>query len=299
MIAVHGPYSIHIINSDDAPRLYPWAKPHRRLTWYLLVCSLSGSERIAVDGRPCNVPAGGSYLVPPGALVDLASDRGNRPVWIHFEVRYDQHRGSHPPAQSYVDDWPARAPIAQPPPADVWGVQLPVLVPPVLTALFRQSVPRVVSLWKQHTPLATMEAHHTLGGLLLALVAHQWRHAPAAPAPDLPSRFARAQALARENLADFRVPQFAAAAGLSRSRFTMLYHQHTGQSPGTFLRQLRMAQAAALLADSSLPIQQIARLVGYPDPTVFARLFHKAHHQTPSSYRATCKRTPSTSPLPP
>ena len=285
MIALDGAYSVHILSADNAPRFHAWSKPQRRLTWYLLVCSLAGTEQISLDGRQIEVPSGGSYLIPPGALVDLASAQGNRPIWVHFEVQYNQWRGQHPHAVSYAADWNERRSKAQPSPRDVWGVDLPVLVPEPLDELFARRLPHLVDQWKRHTPLSVMESQHSLAGLLLALVSTAWRSQAVAPV-DTAAQLARAEAVARESLgADFGVTEFAAAAGYSRSRFSVLYRRHTGRSPGHFLRSLRMQQATVLLQNSSLQIAEVGRLVGYSDPTVFGRVFRQAHGCSPSQWQ--------------
>jgi len=286
MIATHGPYSVHIIQCDDAPRWYAWQKPQRRLTWYLLVCNLFGREQIAVNGQAHNVAPGASYLVKPGELVDLASARGNRPVWIHFEVQHDAYRGKHPRAVIYATDWERRKKFAQPQPTEVWGVDLPLFVPKSLERLFVQGMQRVVSLWKRQDALSIMQAQHALNGLLLALVAECVTAQRSRGGDDWQARFARAEALAGESLGgDFGVSEFAAAAGLSRTRFSVLYRAVTGRTPGAFLRGLRVEQAKTLLANSQLSVREVGAMVGYADPTIFARVFRRAVGMTPTDYR--------------
>ncbi|NRA39818.1 MAG: helix-turn-helix transcriptional regulator, partial [Planctomycetes bacterium] len=84
---------------------------------------------------------------------------------------------------------------------------------------------------------------------------------------------------------DFGVAAFAAAAGLSPSRFHDCYKNLRGITPLRFLTDMRMQRARELLADSSLSIGNIASLVGHPDPTVFGRIFKREHGLTPRDYR--------------
>ncbi|MEI7767333.1 MAG: AraC family transcriptional regulator [Phycisphaerae bacterium] len=289
MIAQTGPYSVQILSADDAPRFYAWQKPARQLPWYLMVCSLAGREQITVHGQAYDILPGQSYLVPPGAISVVGSQRGNRPIWIHFEVRHDLWRQQRIADAEQGLPWPQQAPRAQPCPPEVWGVDLPIVIPAMLQGHFAsaEGLPRVVRLWKQHTPLAVMESQHLLAGLLLMLVTEAWRKQTPAP-PDPLTRIARAEALARENLGSgFGVGHFAAAAGYSRSRFSLLYQQHRGGTPGDFLRQLRLTQACQLLATTTQAVHEIARLVGYPDPTVFGRVFRRHQGCTPKQWRQT------------
>ena len=58
-----------------------------------------------------------------------------------------------------------------------------------------------------------------------------------------------------------------------------------GASPIAVLRQLRMRQAAAMLAShNELSIDQIARNVGYSSRSSFLRAFRKVYGMDPSEY---------------
>lgn len=287
MLALAGPYSIHLLNADDAPRQQAWSKPERRLTWYLLVLCRAGRERIVVDGETYDIRDGDSYLIAPGCRSSLGSRDGNRPYWIHFEVRWDAHRGRHPDAVPFTDDWEQRRAYAQPSPRETWGVDLPVVVPAPLRGLLAEGLPRVIRAWKKGGAVDVMRAAHELGGLLLAMVSHARAQQTGGPrATDLAGRLLSAERLAREKLAEpFGVSEFAAAAGLSRSRFSVLYRQHHGISPGLFLRRLRLARAETLLRHTDLPVVEIAALAGYPDASAFGRVFRAAYHQTPAAFR--------------
>ena len=47
MLSTDGPYCYFIHGVGDNVR-NPWSIPQRRLTYYLLVCSISGDEQIVV-----------------------------------------------------------------------------------------------------------------------------------------------------------------------------------------------------------------------------------------------------------
>lgn len=287
MIAVSGPYRIHILFADDAPRLEAWEKPCRRLTWYLLVLCMDGVEEIEVEGKRYLIQEGESYLIPPGVLSSLSSRLGNRPNWIHFEVCWSERSGRHPDAISYAEDWEQRSSHSQPSPIDTWGVDLPVRIPRDLGHLFAETVPGIISHWKRGMPTDILRAEQDLAGLLLSLVEAAGSKSPAnLRKTNAEDRFRHAERLARENLgSSFGVTEFAAAAGLSRSRFSVLYREKTGVSPGKFLRDLRLNRAETLLRDTDLPVVDIAALVGYTDPSVFGRVFRQARGISPAEWR--------------
>jgi AraC family transcriptional regulator, transcriptional activator of pobA len=45
-----------------------------------------------------------------------------------------------------------------------------------------------------------------------------------------------------------------------------------------------MTEAAAHV-ETDLGVAEVGRRVGYPDPTYFSRVFHRAHEQTPRTWR--------------
>ena len=51
------------------------------------------------------------------------------------------------------------------------------------------------------------------------------------------------------------------------------------------LRAVRMQRAAQLLVDSSLPVREVASVVGYRQPAHFADAFRRRYGVTPSQYR--------------
>ncbi len=57
-----------------------------------------------------------------------------------------------------------------------------------------------------------------------------------------------------------------------------------------FLHRCRIEEAKRLLADTPVPITQVAFRVGFSTSQLFARLFRKYSGQTPSKYRAQFRR---------
>lgn len=81
------------------------------------------------------------------------------------------------------------------------------------------------------------------------------------------------------------VGELAQIEHLSESRYRSLFGTVIGQSPLSYLTELRLQTACDLLRRSALGIGQIAEAVGYPDGRYFARLFRKQHGMTPGEYR--------------
>lgn len=77
----------------------------------------------------------------------------------------------------------------------------------------------------------------------------------------------------------------AASAGMSRSTFSAHFTKAFGRSPMALLREMRLHHAAALLADTTLPIDSVARSVGYGSRSQFSNAFREFHGETPTSFR--------------
>jgi transcriptional regulator GlxA family with amidase domain len=98
---------------------------------------------------------------------------------------------------------------------------------------------------------------------------------------------AKAEAWARPRLAEaFTVDDVARAAGLSPRTFARRVERATGQSPVRFLQRLRVDAAIELIETTRLPFEEIARRVGYAEPSTLRRLLHRTAGQGPRRLRA-------------
>ena len=73
---------------------------------------------------------------------------------------------------------------------------------------------------------------------------------------------------------------------MSYSLFRKHFREYTGMAPLEYQLALRIRRASALLANSTVPIAQIATDTGFRTPAYFARYFHEATGQSPSEFRA-------------
>ncbi|MBB6636800.1 helix-turn-helix domain-containing protein [Cohnella thailandensis] len=73
--------------------------------------------------------------------------------------------------------------------------------------------------------------------------------------------------------------------GMGMKSFTEMFTRYTGVRPMIYLEQRRMKKAEELLATSDSRVSEIARSVGYSDPTLFHKLFRKYTGNAPDVYR--------------
>jgi transcriptional regulator GlxA family with amidase domain len=82
------------------------------------------------------------------------------------------------------------------------------------------------------------------------------------------------------------VPELARLVNLSESRFRSLFAAQTGIAPGQYIRKLRLRRARLLLERTFLSVKEVMALVGYNDPSHFARDFRREHGSAPTEIRA-------------
>ena len=77
----------------------------------------------------------------------------------------------------------------------------------------------------------------------------------------------------------------AGIVGLSKYYFARAFKQSEGLTPHDYLLQCRVRRAQELLANTDLPLSEIALASGFSDQSHFARRFRERLGVTPSSYR--------------
>lgn len=73
--------------------------------------------------------------------------------------------------------------------------------------------------------------------------------------------------------------------GMTPGHLTTVVRRRTGRTVGEWIIERRMATARALLTETDLPVAEVARRVGVPDPGYFSRLFGRAHGASPREWR--------------
>jgi AraC family transcriptional regulator, regulatory protein of adaptative response / methylphosphotriester-DNA alkyltransferase methyltransferase len=76
----------------------------------------------------------------------------------------------------------------------------------------------------------------------------------------------------------------------SRRQLQRAFAEAGGTSFSRELQRIRMARAAQLLLDGSLPVQDVAAAVGYRQAAQFAKVFRRHHGAPPSSFRRSATR---------
>jgi AraC family transcriptional regulator, regulatory protein of adaptative response / methylphosphotriester-DNA alkyltransferase methyltransferase len=84
---------------------------------------------------------------------------------------------------------------------------------------------------------------------------------------------------------DLSLATVAREIATSRRQLQRAFAEAGGTSFSRELQRVRMARAAQLLLDGSLPVQDVAAAVGYRQAAQFAKVFRRHQGVPPSSFR--------------
>lgn len=133
-----------------------------------------------------------------------------------------------------------------------------------------------------------------LTGFLLQLLARTGPVLEAALQRHL-HRFAKPSAVLaqlRDHLsAEVRINDLADTLGMTPSSLSRAFRRDTGMSLKDFMARRLHRQACAWLADDTLKIQDVSRLLGFRDPGHFSRFFTARGGEAPSAYRTRLARS--------
>ncbi len=109
--------------------------------------------------------------------------------------------------------------------------------------------------------------------------------APPLPPPD--PAMARVEAWLRAHLGEpVRLEEVAGRFGMPWRTFQRHFRAAFGEAPKAYLQKLRLEAARRVLEDDgAVPVEEVARRVGYEDPVFFRALFKRHAGVTPSAYR--------------
>lgn len=87
--------------------------------------------------------------------------------------------------------------------------------------------------------------------------------------------------------AEISINDTARRAGMSHAAFIKAFKSHQGVTPVRFLMQIRVRQAADMLTNSDLSIENIAEKSGFSNRAYLSRVFKKITDMSPAQFRKT------------
>jgi len=111
--------------------------------------------------------------------------------------------------------------------------------------------------------------------------------------PILDGRIVQAMRLLEENIAEeIDFESIASAVGLSVHRFHHLFAEETGDTPGNYLRRIRLDAAAMRLRWTRETAGHIANALGYESQSAFSAAFERKFGVSPGRFRRDHERWP-------
>lgn len=155
---------------------------------------------------------------------------------------------------------------------------------PYETSTLEQDVERVAALAHENVLPTNEDIHSILMMLIISQlqsIAKQKK-----PKPKISLEFEKLKVWIKENLANnITLDYMADQVNLSTSHFRAIFKKQIGTSPGNYLLDIRINEAARLLRETLTPIKKIAQLTGYRDITHFYHAFRANYKITPKTYR--------------
>ena len=84
--------------------------------------------------------------------------------------------------------------------------------------------------------------------------------------------------------ADYNVEMIAQEVGLSRVHLYRKMKELTGQSPSSFISEVRLSNAARMLSENKQSIEDVAYACGFNSPSSFSRKFKQFYGKSPSEF---------------
>ena len=233
----------------------------------------TGEAQMAVGYDHYTARSGELLLVPAGQVHSYAPDDVNTGYLCHFQP-----------------DLLRRAGIPEPEFLTTWG-HPHVRFDPEAASFVQVLLQRMLALYEQES-LAALPLLLPHLGALLAEASHAYRPlaglAPSAAAT-LTQRFKTM--LSQRIRHEHRVAAYADLLHITPNHLNKAVKATTGKSPTTWIDEALVLEAKALLFQTTLPVAEVAALVGVADASYFSRLFKKLEGRPPSALRQASPRT--------
>lgn len=102
---------------------------------------------------------------------------------------------------------------------------------------------------------------------------------------DIAAKISQAKITVHENISTVTPEGLADLVCMSYSKFRKIFKEYTGFAPSQYIQEVRIKIAKELLANTSMPIKEIAYELGYENKDYFFTVFKKVTQTTPIGYR--------------
>lgn len=272
----------YIRNSDYAIRP-PFFLGERNLLDYILFYVQEGVFEICLNGNTHTLREGDLCLLQPGDIHSIRGLTDTINPYVHLDFFYHPQRESSFVTRPGQLDMTPYAAYMQPRLRDCAELRIPFKLDTPHSAKLRDLIFKIIERWQLQTYIGELEANQLAHEFVTALFKTYLKPQPAAVSVRpflnwITSYFA------------FRISEpisvddMARRAGLSPSRFNVVFKQHFDMTPYQYLLKLRIEHARELLKDGH-SLQQASEFCGFSDVHQFSKMFKASTGVTPGAYK--------------
>ena len=227
---------------------------------------VDGRGEVSIDGRRYGLNPGDLIVVNAGLTHAERSDSA-APLHLIFLGVEDLELEGRPRGQ-LVD--PARSPIIQP---DKYRYKL--------EAYFSDLIAETLNQVEYYS-----EISQGLVTALVVLILRICHVSEEAAGPEMSEECRKIKAyIDAHYTSDITLESLSETAYISKHHLAHIFKQQAGVSPIRYLIERRIEMAKGLLAETALPVGEIAAQVGYSDNVYFSQIFKRITGLSPSAYR--------------
>ncbi len=233
-------------------------------------------------------------LIPPGALHSQALNPKSKHIAIHFDLQANKALKAFDMIQAFRGrKTEPSGVILSPPPitrisyADSSeDLLIPMLIKPAQSEIWRDRFMQLVDMWSlgEQDLLGSQMKFTSI--LTSFFASFELKNVSMQNSAEARIKEFLAHLNAMPLWQPWSVAKMANYAGLSESRFRVVFKEVTGTVPRAYLENLRISGAARLLRETSGRIGDIAKEVGYADQMNFSKAFRRVMGCMPRDYRS-------------
>lgn len=238
----------------------------RVLNEYQLLYITRGKGRFASKttgyGRYHSIGEGVMFLLFPGEWHNYMPDcdTGWNEFWIGFQ-------GSH------IDYWTANNFFSPEKPIYNVGIHDEIV------RLYRQAIEVAIEQKSGFQQVLSGIVNYLLG------LAYSYDKNYVFETSELVKQIGKAKIMIADDFKNIRPKQIAEELNMSYSNFRKVFKEYTGFAPAQYIQEVKLTKAKELLTNSSMPIKEIAFLMGFENHEYFFTAFKKKNGVTPADYR--------------
>ncbi|MBP1966499.1 helix-turn-helix domain-containing protein [Paenibacillus aceris] len=261
----------------------PFLLGERNLMDYIIFYVQEGIFEICTNGNSHILKEGDLALLQPGDIHTIKGLTNTINPYIHLDFFYHPNRkSSFITLPGQVDLSTYRA-LMQPTLNQCDGIRIPLKLTFSHSQKMKDLVLKIIECWQLQSYVGRMEAHQ-LAHEWIAVLIKQYMVSQTGSTQAKPFLNWITSYLAFHISEPISVQDMASRAGLSTSRFTVLFKEHFGLTPHQYLLKFRIEHAQELLKEGK-PIKVISEYCGFTDVHHFAKTFKASVGLTPGAYR--------------